>query len=49
LTALGFRSSAAVIFVTAMMVGMLLARWLANRPSLSRIATYPGTNNSRGG
>lgn len=48
LTALGFRSSAAVIFVTAMMVGMLLARWLANHPSLSRIAAYPGTNNSRG-
>jgi uncharacterized membrane protein YedE/YeeE len=48
LTALGFGSSAAVIFVTAMMVGMLLARWLANHPSLSRIAAYPGTNNSRG-
>jgi hypothetical protein len=39
LTALGFGSSAAFIFVAAMMAGMLLARWLANRPSLSRIAT----------
>jgi uncharacterized membrane protein YedE/YeeE len=39
LTALGFGSRAAVIFVAAMAVGMLLARWLANRPSLSRIAT----------
>jgi len=38
-TALGFGSPAAVIFVAAMMAGMLLARWLANRPSLSRIAT----------
>jgi uncharacterized protein len=39
LTALGFGSSAAVFFVAAMMVGMLLARWLANRASLSRVAT----------
>jgi uncharacterized membrane protein YedE/YeeE len=39
LTALGFGSPAAVIFVAAMVAGMLLARWLANRPSLSRIAT----------
>jgi uncharacterized membrane protein YedE/YeeE len=39
LTALGFGSAAAVIFVAAMMAGMLLARWLANRPSLSPIAT----------
>jgi uncharacterized membrane protein YedE/YeeE len=31
-TALGFGSPAAVIFVAAMMAGMLLARWLANRP-----------------
>jgi len=38
-TALGFGTSAAVMFVAAMMVGMLLARWLANRPTLSRIAT----------
>jgi uncharacterized membrane protein YedE/YeeE len=38
LTALGFGSAAAVIFVAAMIVGMLLARWLADRPSLSRIA-----------
>ena len=38
-TALGFGSPAAVIFVAAMMAGMLLARWLANRPLLSRIAT----------
>jgi hypothetical protein len=27
------------MFVAAMMAGMLFARWLANRPSLSRIAT----------
>ena len=33
LTALGFGSRAAVIFVAAMIAGMLLARWLANRPS----------------
>jgi hypothetical protein len=39
LTALGFGSPAAVIFVVAMFAGMLLARWLATRPSLSRIAT----------
>ena len=39
LTALGFGSQAAVIFVAAMIAGMLLARWLANRPSLSRFAT----------
>jgi uncharacterized membrane protein YedE/YeeE len=38
-TALGFGSSAAVIFVAAMAAGMMLARWLADRPSLSRIAT----------
>jgi len=38
LTALGFGSSAAIVFVAAMMVGMVFARWLANRPSLSRIA-----------
>lgn len=37
LTALGFGSSAAVIFVAAMAVGMLLARWLANRPSIARM------------
>jgi uncharacterized membrane protein YedE/YeeE len=41
LTALGFGSSAAMIFVAAMGIGMLLARWLANNPGLSRIAT-PG-------
>jgi uncharacterized protein len=39
LTALGFGSPQAVMFVAAMMAGMLLARWLANRPALSRIAT----------
>jgi uncharacterized protein len=37
-TALGFGSTAAVMFVAAMMAGMLLARWLASRPSLSRFA-----------
>jgi hypothetical protein len=36
LTALGFGSPAAFIFVAAMIVGMLLARWLANRLSLTR-------------
>jgi uncharacterized protein len=41
LTALGFGSSAAMIFVAAMAIGMLLARWLAHNPGLSRIAT-PG-------
>jgi uncharacterized membrane protein YedE/YeeE len=39
LTALGFGTRAAVIFVIAMIAGMLLARWLANRASLSGIAT----------
>jgi uncharacterized membrane protein YedE/YeeE len=39
MTALGFGSAAAVTFVTAMMAGMWLARWLADRPSLSPIAT----------
>jgi uncharacterized protein len=38
LTALGLGSSAAMIFVAAMIVGMWLARWLADRPSLSRVA-----------
>jgi hypothetical protein len=38
-TALGFGSPQAVLFVAAMMAGMLFARWLANRPALSRIAT----------
>jgi uncharacterized protein len=38
LTALGLGSSAAMIFVAAMIGGMWLARWLANRPSLSRVA-----------
>jgi uncharacterized protein len=37
LTALGFGSRAAVIFVAAMIVGMVFARWLAGRPSPSRI------------
>jgi uncharacterized protein len=39
ITALGFGAPAAMIFVAAMAVGMLLARWLANRPSLSVVAT----------
>jgi hypothetical protein len=38
-TALGFGSPQAAIFVVAMMAGMLLARRLANRPALSRVAT----------
>lgn len=44
LTALGYGSAAAVIFVVAMTAGMLLARWLANRPSLAPIATPVDTN-----
>jgi uncharacterized membrane protein YedE/YeeE len=39
LTALGFGTRASAIFVAAMIAGMMLARWLANRSSLSRIAT----------
>jgi uncharacterized protein len=39
LTALGFGSRAAFIFVAAMLAGMWLARVLAQFPSLSRIAT----------
>jgi uncharacterized membrane protein YedE/YeeE len=39
LTALGFGSRAAVIFVAAMLTGMWLARFLGQLPSLSRVAT----------
>ncbi|SRR5229473_1717773 len=39
LTALGFGSRAAFIFVAAMLGGMWLARYLGHLPSLSRIAT----------
>jgi uncharacterized protein len=39
LTALGFGAPAALLFVAAMLAGMALARWIANRPSLSGIAT----------
>jgi uncharacterized protein len=39
LTALGFGSRAAFIFVAAMLSGMWLARFLSQLPSLSRIAT----------
>ena len=38
-TAIGFGSGAAAMFVAAMLAGMLLARWLANRRWLSAIAT----------
>ena len=38
-TALGFGSGAAAMFVAAMLAGMLLARWLANRPWLSAVVT----------
>jgi uncharacterized protein len=44
-TALGFGTSSAVIFVTAMLAGMWLARFVANRPSMSDIvmpADRPG-------
>jgi uncharacterized protein len=40
-TALGFGSGAAVIFAAFMLAGMFLARWLANRPALSRISASP--------
>jgi uncharacterized membrane protein YedE/YeeE len=36
-TALGFGTLAAVIFVAAMLAGMWLARFVANRPSMSGI------------
>jgi uncharacterized protein len=39
LTALGFGSRAAVIFVAAMLAGMWLARFLGQSPALSRVAT----------
>jgi uncharacterized membrane protein YedE/YeeE len=39
LTALGFGSRAAVLFVAAMLTGMWLARFLGRLPSLSRVAT----------
>jgi len=39
LTALGFGAPAALLFVAAMLAGMVLARWVANRPSLSGLAT----------
>jgi len=39
ITALGFGTRAAVIFVVAMLTGMWLARFIANRPSMSGIVT----------
>ena len=39
LTALGFGAPAAFLFVAAMLAGMVLARWIANRPSMSGIVT----------
>ena len=39
LTALGFGTRAAIIFVAAMLAGMWLARGLSRLPSLSHIAT----------
>ena len=39
LTALGFGAPTALLFVAAMLAGMVLARWIANRPSLSSLAT----------
>jgi len=41
LTALGFGSASAFIFVAAMCAGMVLARFIAQLPSATRIAT-PG-------
>jgi uncharacterized protein len=39
LTALGFGSASAFIFVAAMCAGMVLARWSAHLPSLANIVT----------
>jgi uncharacterized membrane protein YedE/YeeE len=39
ITALGFGTKAAAIFAVAMLVGMWLARFIANRPSMSGIVT----------
>jgi uncharacterized protein len=39
LTALGFGTTAAVLFVAAMFAGMVLARWVAGQPSLSGVVT----------
>jgi hypothetical protein len=39
LTALGFGSPSAFVFVAAMFAGMVLARWSAHLPSLARIVT----------
>jgi hypothetical protein len=39
LTALGYGSASAFIFVAAMCAGMVLARWSAHLPSLARIVT----------
>jgi hypothetical protein len=39
LTALGFGSASAFIFVAAMCVGMVLARIIANLPSTARVVT----------
>lgn len=38
-TALGFGTMPALVFVVAMFAGMWLARFMANRPSLSGLAT----------
>lgn len=39
LTALGFGAPAAFLFVAAMLAGMVLARWIANRPAMSGVVT----------
>jgi uncharacterized membrane protein YedE/YeeE len=39
ITALGFGTKAAMVFVVAMLAGMWLARFVANRPSMSGIVT----------
>lgn len=39
LTALGFGSTSAFIFVAAMCAGMVLARWSTQLPSLARVVT----------
>ena len=39
ITALGFGTNAAAIFVVAMLAGMWLARFIASRPSMSAVVT----------
>lgn len=38
-TAIGAASTSGALFVAAMLVGMVAARWMANRPSVANIVT----------